>query len=67
MIGEFQLAQLVAIGAGEAPPDVAEQLRFEQRLGQSCAVDGDEMPSPSGNSLCEWPGRRAPCPIRFPL
>jgi hypothetical protein len=32
----------LAIGAGERAADVAEQLGFEQRLGNGAAVDGDE-------------------------
>ena len=42
-VGHLELARLVAIGAGEAALDVAEQLRLEQRLGQAGAVDGDEV------------------------
>ena len=41
--GHLELAGLVAIGAGEAALDVAEQLRLEQRFGQAGAVDGDEV------------------------
>ena len=46
--GQLQLARLVAIGAGEAALDVAEQLRFEQRLGQAGAVDRDERARGAG-------------------
>ena len=38
----LQLARLVAVGAGEAALDVAEQLRLEQRLGQAGAVHRHE-------------------------
>ena len=41
-VRELQLAGLVAIRAGEAAFDVAEELRLEQRLGQAGAVHGDE-------------------------
>ena len=41
-VRELQLAELVAVGAGEAALDVAEQLGLEERLGQPGAVDGDE-------------------------
>ena len=41
-VRQLQLAELVAVGAGEAALHVAEQLRFEQRLGQARAVDRDE-------------------------
>jgi len=40
--GDFELTRLVAVRAGEAPLHVTEQLRFEQRVGQSCAVHGNE-------------------------
>ena len=42
LVGELELAGLVAIGAGEAALDVAEQLRFEQRLRKTGAVHGNE-------------------------
>ena len=41
-VGGFELARLVAIGAGEAALDVAEQLGLEQRFGQAGAVDRRE-------------------------
>ena len=34
-VGQFELARLVAVGAGEAALDVAEQLRLEERFGQA--------------------------------
>ena len=39
---ELQLAALVAIRAGEAALDVAEELRFEERFGEAGAVHRDE-------------------------
>ena len=39
---ELELARAIAIGAGEAAFHVAEQLRFEQRLGHAGAVHGHE-------------------------
>ena len=42
LVGGLELAGLVAIGAGEAALDVAEELGLEERLGQTGAVDGDE-------------------------
>ena len=39
---QLELARLVAIRAGEAALDVAEELRLEQRLGHAGAVHGDE-------------------------
>ena len=41
-VRELQLARLVAVRAGEAALHVAEQLRFEQRLGEAGAVHRDE-------------------------
>ena len=40
LVGELELAGLVAVGAGEAALDVTEQLRLQQRLGHARAVDG---------------------------
>jgi hypothetical protein len=37
-VGRFELAGLVAVGAGEAALDVAEELRFEERLRKSGTV-----------------------------
>ena len=42
LCADFELARLVAIGAGEAALDVAEQLRLEQRFRQAGAVDRRE-------------------------
>ena len=42
VVGQLELARLVAIGAGEAALHVAEQLRLEQRFGQAGAVDRHE-------------------------
>ena len=47
-VGQLQLAELVAVGAGEAALDVAEELGFEQRFGQAGAVDGHEGPLGAG-------------------
>ena len=47
LICELELPGLVAIGPGEAAFDVAEQLRFQQRLGKAGAVDGDKRPVPA--------------------
>ena len=41
-VRELQLARLVAIRPGEAAFDVAEELRLEERLGQSGTVHSDE-------------------------
>ena len=42
VVGHLELAGLVAIGAGEAALDVAEELRLEQRFGNAGAVDRHE-------------------------
>ena len=39
---ELELAALVAVGAGEAALDVAEELRLEERFGDAGAVHRDE-------------------------
>ena len=41
-IRQLELARLVAVGAGEAAADMAEQLRFEQTFGQAGAVQRDK-------------------------
>jgi hypothetical protein len=43
VIRQAQLADLVAIRAGKAAFDVAEELRLEERLGDAGAVDRDEF------------------------
>ena len=44
---ELELAALVAVGAGEAALDVAEELRLEQRFGDAGAVDRHERRQPA--------------------
>ena len=39
---QLQLADLVAMRAGEAALDVTEQLRFEQRLRDARAIERDK-------------------------
>ena len=51
-VGDFELAGFVAVGAGEAALDVAEQLRFEERFGQAGAVDGHERTSARARCAC---------------
>src|SRR5262249_26837391 len=46
-VGLFESPDPVAIGAGEGPSDVAEQLALEQALGQRGAMDLDEGPAGS--------------------
>ena len=50
VVRQLELARLVAIRAGEAALHVAEELGFEQRLGNAGAVDGHERPLARG--LC---------------
>ena len=45
VVGELELARLVAIGTGEASLYVSEQLGLQERLRQTGAVDGDERPA----------------------
>ena len=42
VVGDLELAGLVAVGAGEAALDVPEQLGFEERFGEAGAVDRHE-------------------------
>ena len=50
LVGVFELAGLVAVGAGEAALDVAEQLGLEQRLGHAGAVDGHKRLACAGTA-----------------
>jgi hypothetical protein len=43
LVCQLELARLVAIGAGEAPLHMAEELRFEERFRQSGAVHRHEL------------------------
>src|SRR6185503_15933773 len=42
LVGDLQLSGLVAIRPREAPADMAEQLRLEERLRHAGAVHGDK-------------------------
>jgi hypothetical protein len=42
VVGHLELTGFVAVGAREAALDVAEQLGFQERLGNSGAIDRDE-------------------------
>ena len=55
-VGELQLAQLVAVGAGEAALHVPEQLRLEQRLGDAGAVHRHIFTSSSRRVGVDMPG-----------
>ena len=44
---ELELAALVAVGAGEAAFDVAEELRLEERFGDAGAVHRHERRQPA--------------------
>ena len=44
LFGRLDQPFLVRAGAGERAFHVAEQLRFEERLGQCAAIEGDERP-----------------------
>ena len=47
-VGLLEPADAVAVGAGERPLDVAEQLALEQALREGRAVDLDERPCRAG-------------------
>ena len=50
LVGDFEQAALVLVGAGEGAFDVAEQFAFEQSLGKRATVDGDERLAGSGRT-----------------
>ena len=52
----------VAVGPGEGPAAVAEQLRLDQLLRDGGAVDADEGARRRACSGCEGPPRSIPCP-----
>jgi hypothetical protein len=58
----LDLARHPAVGAGEAPALVAEELALDERLGERGAVDGHEGPLAPRGCWRGWPARRAPCP-----
>ena len=63
-VGQLEAADLVAMGAGERPFDVAEQLAFEQVGGQGGAVDLDEGLGRRAGWSRGRRGRAAPCRCR---
>ena len=65
LVGDLQLAGLVAIGAGEAPAHMAEQLRFEERLGHAGAVHGDKRAAGAVAERVDTAGRPPPFRCRF--
>ena len=58
-VGLLELADAPGDGAGEGALLVAEQLGFQQGLGDGGAVDGDEAGLARAGS---WRGRSAPSP-----
>ena len=56
-VGHLQQARPVAVRVGEAALDVAEQLGFEQRIGQAGAVDRDERLAGPGAAAVDQAGR----------
>src|SRR6202035_5907370 len=53
---ELEAAGLSAVGAGEGPLLVPEELVLHQRLGDGRAVDGDERPRPAGGEGVQGAG-----------
>ena len=66
VLGDLEQPLLVAVGAGEGAAHVAEELRFEQRLGQRAAVERHERALAPQRVEVDRPARPAPCrcPIR---
>ena len=54
-VGGLEPAALVAVGVGEAALHVTEQLRFEQRVREAGAVDGDERAAAAAAALVNQP------------
>ena len=63
-VGQRELAFLGGRGSGERAPDVAEQLRFEQRFRNRRAVDLDERQRRAARCDGGRRGRPAPCRCR---
>ena len=63
-VGLLEPADPVAIGPGEGPLDVAEQLALQQALRQRGAVDLDERPRPRAGWRDGSPRPAAPCRCR---
>ena len=60
----LEAAQAVAVGAGEAAASVAEELGFEQGLGDRRAVDGDERLVRAGRMrVNNWATTSLPTPL----
>ena len=60
----LELADPPAVGAGEGPLLVAEQLALQQGLRDGGAVDRQERPWRPGGCSGRWPGPPAPCRCR---
>ena len=58
LMRQLQFARLVAIGAGEAALDVAEQFGFEQSLGEAGAVDRNELPARARRARMDLAGNQ---------
>ena len=64
-VGDFEQADAVLVGAGEAAFAMAEQFAFDQTFRQRAAVDGDEGHFGSGRFDRARRGRPVPCRCRF--
>ena len=63
-VGVLEPALAVAVGAGERPLDVAEELALQDVLAERGAVQGDERLVLAAGCCCGWPWRPAPCRCR---
>ena len=63
-LGLLEAPRLAAVGAGEGPLLVAEELVLDQRLRDRGAVQGDEGPGLPRRERRGSRGRRAPCRCR---
>ena len=63
-VGVLEPALALAVGAGEGPLDVAEQLALEDVLAQGGAVQRRRTACTAAGCCCAAPWRPAPCPCR---
>ena len=64
LVGQLEASGLAIVRAGERALLVAEDFRFEQRVGQRGAVDRLELGRRRGGSARGSSARRLPCPSR---
>ena len=66
-VGLFETSAPLVDGAGEGPPFVAEELAFDQRVGNGRAVDLDKRPLEAGAVFVNRPGDQLLARPRLPV